>query len=355
MTRTLAHALQSICKKNEWGFTVSSLYDADSDLMPQYLPPQSFKGFGNNRMRFILKSVFYARKPKVVILSHINLAIIGLLIRVMNPKCQVWLVGHGIEVWYKLPFHKTLLLKKCHKILCVSNFTKDQIIKQHHINPAKCEVLNNAVDPFMKLPKKFTKPGYLLDRYGLTASTPVIFTLTRLASTEQYKGHDMVIKAIGKLKKTFPDIKYILAGKYDALEETRVKKLINDFGVAEHVVLTGFISEQEVADHFLLADIFVLPSKKEGFGLVFIEALACGLPVICGNADGSIDAILNGELGKAINTDDLEELENAITGYLTLPLTISRRKFLQDKCIQNFNEHLYIDKLSSMLTNTATK
>jgi phosphatidylinositol alpha-1,6-mannosyltransferase len=351
MTRTLAHSLYGVSKKNGWRFNVSSLYDTGTDLMPQYLPPQNFEGFNNNRIRFISKSILGARKHNVVILSHINLAIIGLFIRAINPKCQVWLIGHGIEVWYKLPVHKKFLLKNCHKILCVSNFTKQQIIKQHHIEPAKCVVLNNAIDPFMKLPKKFAKPDYLLNRYGLTASTPVVFTLTRLASTEQYKGHDMVIKAISTLKKTFPDIKYILAGKYDDLEKIRVQKLIAGFGVTNNVILTGFITEDEVSDHFLLADIFVLPSKKEGFGLVFIEALACGLPVICGNADGSIDAILNGELGKAINTDNQNELEEAVTTYLTVPLTISKRKYLQDKCLQNFNEQLYIDKLNNLILN----
>jgi len=92
------------------------------------------------------------------------------------------------------------------------------------------------------------------------------------------------------------------------------------------VILTGFIDESEFADYFLLADLFVLPSKKEGFGIVFIEAMAYGLPVICGNADGSIDAICNGELGKAVNADDPAELEDAITGYLDEPLTAAARR-----------------------------
>jgi len=99
---------------------------------------------------------------------------------------------------------------------------------------------------------------------------------------------------------------------------------------------------------FLLADLFVLPSKKEGFGIVFIEALACGLPVICGNADGSLDAIRNGELGVAINVEDLDQLEQAIDESLKKPLTAEKRKTLQQQCLQYFNEKDYIISLQKL-------
>ncbi len=92
-------------------------------------------------------------------------------------------------------------------------------------------------------------------------------------------------------------------------------------------------------------------AKREGFGIVFIEALACGLPVICGNADGSIDAIRNGELGTAINTDDEQELEDCITNHLAQPLTLEKRKHLKDTCLRYFNEQNYIDSLQQMLIN----
>jgi len=117
------------------------------------------------------------------------------------------------------------------------------------------------------------------------------------------------------------------------------------------VILTGFLEESELPDYFLLADLFVLPSKKEGFGIVFIEALACGLPVICGNADGSTDAILNGELGKAIDADNLEELERAIVGYLETPLESNQRVSLQHRCLSHFNESQYMNKLEKLIKN----
>jgi phosphatidylinositol alpha-1,6-mannosyltransferase len=348
MTRTLAHSLHLLAERNHWNFKLWSAYDANSDLMDQYLPAGKFTGLGANRIAFVLKTLTAAKKPDVVIISHINLALIGLLIKTINPKCKVWLIAHGIEVWRPLSILKKTFLNRCDKVICVSNFTRQQMISRHHTPPVICEVLNNAVDSFIKLPVTFTKPEQLLKRYRLTADTPVLFTLT-LASTEQYKGHDQVIKVISALKSKFPGIKYILAGQYDHKEEIRIRNLITAARVEEQVILTGFIEEAEIADHFLLADLFVLPSKKEGFGIVFIEALACGLPVVCGNADGSIDAICNGKLGKAVNAENLVELENAISNYLEHPLTQAGRANLQQECLSQFNENDYIKKLEKLL------
>ncbi len=349
MTRTLAHSLYLLSQKENWDFKLWSAYDSNKDLMPQYLPAANFRGFNINRATFVLKTIFSTTKPDVIIISHINLAIIGVLIKALNPKCKVWLIAHGVEVWRPLSPVQNLFLKRSDKIICVSNFTKQQMISRHKTDRGICSVLNNAVDPFMKLPVTFDKPVNLLKRYHLTKETPIIFTLTRLASTEQYKGHDQVIKVIAKLKDKFPGLKYILAGQYDHKEEIRIQKLISSNKVDEHVILTGFIEEAELADHFLLADLFVLPSKKEGFGIVFIEALACGLPVICGNVDGSVDAICNGELGTAISPEDLAGIEKAITEYLKTPLTEDKRQYLQNQCLLHFNEADYMKKLKNLL------
>jgi phosphatidylinositol alpha-1,6-mannosyltransferase len=349
MTRTMAHSLHKICTKNNWTFNLSSLYDTDDDLMPEYVPAANFKGYAYNRPLFVLKMVLAAKKNDIIILTHINLAIVGLLSKIVNPKCEIWLIAHGIEVWRPLSFHKRLILKYAGKIICVSNYTKQQMFKWHQTEPSKCYVLNNAVDPFITLSDDFNKPEYLLNRYSLNKNDIVLFSLTRLSSTEKYKGHDRVIEAIAHLKTKFPNIKYVLSGKFDQKEELRIKQLVADAGVEGQVLLTGFIKESELTDHFLLADLFVLPSKKEGFGIVFIEALACGLPVICGDADGSVDAIRNGELGTAINADTPVELEDCISQHLANPSTPAQRKHLQQKCLEYFNEDQYIKNLEYLI------
>ncbi|MCC8425717.1 glycosyltransferase family 4 protein [Mucilaginibacter sp. UR6-11] len=351
MTRTLAHALQHIASHNNWQFKLWSAYDADEDLMPQYLPKENFRGFNAKRFSFIIKALKIAAVSDVLIISHINMSIIGLMAKLINPKCQVWLIAHGIEVWRPLSVIKKLFLNRCNKIICVSNFTRQEMIRWHSINADKCLVLNNSVDSFMKLPLTFARPQKLLYRYQLTKDNLILFTLTRLAATEQYKGYEQVIKILHKLKAKLPSVKYILSGPYDDVEEDRLKQLIAKYQVQDQVILTGFIDENELTDHFLLADLFVLPSKKEGFGIVFIEALACGLPVICGNVDGSLDAIRNGELGEAVNPDDLTQLENTLEKHLKTPLTLQMRQNLQQQCLQYFNEDQYIRKLQQLLNN----
>lgn len=352
MTRTLAHSLYHLSKQQRWDFGLWSVYDSRYDLMRQYLAPENFVGFGRNKLKLGVDTLSKATRSDIVILSHVNLALIGFMIKLLNPRCQVWMVAHGIEVWRPLTLVKKLFVRRyCDKFICVSAFTRDQMMKWHNADPGKCIVLNNAVDPFIKHPEEFEKPEYLLNRYSLNIENQVLFTLTRLASSEQYKGYEQVIKAVSRLKNRFPGIRYILAGPYDDAEEMRIKELIKVCRVEDNVILAGFLEERELADYFLLADLFVLPSKKEGFGIVFIEALTCGLPVICGNADGSVDAIRNGELGTAINVNDLDELEKTIVTYLETPLTVAKREQLQKTCLSYFNEKHYRETLLQLITD----
>jgi asparagine synthase (glutamine-hydrolysing) len=349
MSRTMAHVLQKIAQGKQWMFSFWSGYDTNSDLDVTYASSNNFKGFNKKRSLFAARAVQEGIQSDIIILSHINLASIGCAIKFLKPKSKVFLIAHGIEVWRPLNLLKKRIVNSCDKIICVSNFTRQKMIDMHGADPAKCEVLNNTLDPAINLPVNFIKPDYLLNRYKLNSDNQIIFTLTRLASTEQYKGYEQVIKAVSHLKYQFPNIKYILSGKYDKQEAYRINRLIGHYGVEEQVIVTGFINETELEDHFLLADLFVLPSKKEGFGIVFIEALACGLPVICGNEDGSLDAIRNGELGTAVNVDNIKELEDAIIANLKTPLTASHRGHLQAKCLEYFNAVNYKNELEKML------
>lgn len=294
--------------------SVVSVCDTCSD--GRYNKHCSFVGFLNNKARSVLHVLRSAFKHDILVLGHINLAAVGLLVKFINPRCKLVVIGHGIDIWDRFWFIKRLCLQKADLILAVSNYTKNQIVIRNNIDPKKIRLFPNTIDPYFRIPAVFDKPEYLLRRYNLKPGQKIIFTLSRLVSSEQYKGYDLVIAALPAVLKTYPGTVYLLAGKHDAAEKSRIEKLLRLHQAEKNVILTGFVDEAEVADHYNLADIFIMPSRKEGFGIVFLEALACGTAVIGGNQDGTVDALRNGSLGKLINPTKVTEIASAILSLL---------------------------------------
>lgn len=291
-----------------------SMYDAV--VNEKYFSKQRFRGFSGSRVWFVLYAVFSSFKFDKIILGHINLAPVGWLIRKINPKAEIILIAHGIEVWEKQANFKAKLLKLANEIWCVSHFTKTKMTESNPgINPEKVSIFPNTIDEHFSLPDKFEKPEYLLKRYNLTPRQKIILTVTRLSSSEKYKGYDNVIKVLAKL--TDPDIRYIMGGKADEAEMSRVENLIKQYNAESLVNMTGYIKDEELTDHYLLADVFIMPSKGEGFGIVFIEAMACGCKVIAGNKDGSTEALQHGALGTLIDPDDPGQIEAALRSALS--------------------------------------
>ncbi|MET4083639.1 phosphatidylinositol alpha-1,6-mannosyltransferase [Pedobacter sp. UYP30] len=331
-------------------FKMLSLCDKTSDLDLRYCAAENFLGFESNKLRFTIMAFREALTCETIILSHINLLIIAVLIKQFSPKKRIILIAHGIEVWRDLSKWKTNFLRKQVEIWAVSNFTAKALIENHHIDKKSIVVLNNCLDPFFKLPTTFEKPTYLLKRHLLEKQQPVLLTVSRLSSDELYKGYDLIIESLKNILPTFPDLKYVLAGKCDVKEKKRILTLIKKNELQEQVLLLDFISDDELADYFLLADLFIMPSKKEGFGIVFIEAAACGCTVMAGNQDGSTDALLNGDLGILINPADLSEMEASILKFLKNKKKEANAKMIQDKCIDHFSYTIYKNNVLELLS-----
>ena len=294
--------------------SVASMYDDAADQ--SYSGDQPFYGSNGNRIRFVYSAFVKALRQDVIILGHLNLALIGVLLKFFSPKKKLVVVCHGIEVFTPVSGLKKRVLQQADRILAVSTYTKNQLIEQQQIPADKITVFPNTIDPFFQLPGAFSKPVYLQQRYGIAEDEKVIFTLTRLNSREGYKGYDTLISVLPKLVQQGVRFKYILAGKADAVELKRMQALIKMLQLEAHVVLPGFIVDEEVIDHYLLADVFAMPSKGEGFGIVYIEAMAWGLAVIAGNKDGSTEALQFGQLGTLVDPDNAEEVGDALVRVL---------------------------------------
>jgi glycosyltransferase involved in cell wall biosynthesis len=334
--------LQDISKDGTLKYESYSAFDEEPDL--RYVDAESYLGFKGNRFSFAFKSIKSALKSNVVILGHINLAPIGLIIKLVKPQVKIILIAHGVEVWDKLAFIKNIFLKRVDLILAVSSFTKNKIIEKQNIKEEKIAILNNTLDPFFKIPEKFEKPEYLLKRYNLDKEIKILLTVGRINNEEGRKGYDKVIEILPEVVNQKSNLVYILAGKFDKTEKQSVMKLVEEKRVQNNFIMPGFIEDEELTDHYLLADVFVMPSTQEGFGIVFLEALVCGLPVIAGNKDGSVEALMNGKLGMLVDPDNTDEILKSVISTLENPIVNN-----QVAALEHFGFNQFKKKLRAIL------
>ncbi len=343
----MGKALYEESLRNNGVVQVCSMYDRQRDAFNNaYFPAENFRGYGINKFLFIKDMVQAGSGVDTVVLSHINLLLIGWIIKKVSPSTRLILLAHGIEIWYPLTRRKRNMLYSCNVVLAVSHYTQNKIAEMHQVSTAKSAVLNNCLDPYLPLPSLQKKNEILLQKYGFGINDFVLMTLTRLSSKERYKGYDKVIGAMAKLKASHPNIKYLLAGSYDKEEKVFVETMIAEADLQRSVVMTGYLQDEELEDNFAISDAYVMPSRKEGFGIVFIEAMYYGLPVIAGNIDGSSDALLNGQLGQLVNPGSIDEIAAAIENIITDQKAFSPNREL---LMKHFSYEAYKQKLKDLM------
>lgn len=262
---------------------------------------------------FATQALWWAmrEKPSLIITSHLHFSPLA---RYLKRWFQIpyWTIAHGIDAWGVKSRSICDALQEADLVLSVSNYTQDRLLKEQQLDRRRVGILPNTLDPrnFVIRPK----PSHLLMRYGLRSEQPLLLTVARLDSHERYKGYDTVIRALPKIRETLPDVHYLLVGK--GKDSTRVAELIRTLNLERNVTLVGYVPDEELCDYYNLCDVFTMPSKKEGFGIVFLEALACGKPVLAGNQDGSVDALCYGKLGVLIDPDQTEEIARILTQML---------------------------------------
>jgi glycosyltransferase involved in cell wall biosynthesis len=293
------------------------------------------------------------RRPELVIATHINFAPAAYRLKQLTG-IPFWAVAHGVDAWN---IQNTAVQKSLHHadlILPVGVYTRDRLISEQRLDPAKLAVLPNTFD--LDRWKIAPKPQYLLDRYHLTDRQKIILTVARLDSTEQYKGYDQILQALPEIRTQIPDVHYLLVGK--GTDRPRIEQTISDLHLHDCVTLAGFISDEELCDHYNLCDVFAMPSKGEGFGIVYLEALACGKPTLGGDQDGAIDALYHGELGILVNPDDLEEITQSLIQILhgthPHPL-IYQPEALRRKTIEYFGFEQFQKTLGRYLSESNNK
>jgi glycosyltransferase involved in cell wall biosynthesis len=344
--RVAGKAFMEYSSGKEEPLQIISLYDAAGSDPQPYFPTSVFRGLGAKRISFVIQAWRRGIKSRVVVLSHVNLLMPGYLIKIFSPQTKLILIAHGIEVWRPFPFLKRRFLKKVDLIVPVSSFTRDKMKSLFHLPDKKFRVINNCLDPFLAPPADGKARIEWRKEFQIADADMVLMTLSRLSVSERTKGYDKVLYAIRDLKTDLPFITYLFVGKYEEAEKNRLENLARELGLEGRLIFTGFVRDQELSFYYNMADIYIMPSEKEGFGISFIEAMYYGLPVIAGNRDGTKDALLNGRLGTLIDPESQEEITGAIR-----KLAVNLYAFRPDRELlqRNFNFSLYKKAWGSVL------
>lgn len=276
---------------------------------PDDLPPGvGVRSTGGGMRTFVQAAFAAADGVDAVFCGHLHLAPVAAAVALRAGVPWVLLV-HGIEAWgpphwpaTQRPLTMRLTLataRQAARVVAVSELTRGRFAARARLDPARTTVVPNSVDA-----SQFgtgSPRADLLERYGLAGRT-ILLTMARLSATERYKGLDETIAALPALTETHPDIAYLICGDGD--DRPRLESMAASLGVGDRVVFAGYVPEDEKADHLRLADAFVMPGRGEGFGIVYLEALACGVPVVASALDASREAVRDGALGVVVTPDD---------------------------------------------------
>lgn len=217
----------------------------------------------------------------------------------------------------KLRRLKKLVLRNATLIFPVSNFTKHKLIEMG-ILPEKIVIIPNGVNHERFHPK--VDPSLVKQKYVLEGKR-VILTVARL---DKHKGHEFVLRALRhRIIKKFPDTVYLIVG--DGPERNNLKSLVRNLDLSKNVIFTGFVEDSELPAFYNSCDVFVMPSWEipgrtdliEGFGVAYLEANACGKPVIGGRSGGVSDAIVDGQTGLLVEPTNTEEISETICKLLS--------------------------------------
>lgn len=272
----------------------------------------TIQGFKRRKIQFVLSVLAAALRTRLAYIGHPNLASLGLLLRLLRPSARYWVATYGIDVWEPMPLLRRLGLRLAYAVIALSKFTSEKMAVAQKLNPGKITVLPPALDPgFLRTDGAVTRPKPPIP------SGKVLLTVARLAASEQYKGMETVVRALPTVLKVVPDTYYVVVG--DGNDRLQLERLAQQIGVAGHVLFTGVKIGDELASYYEACDIFVMPSRKEGFGVVFLEAMACSKPVIGGNHGGTPEVVIDGATGFLVEYGDVNALADRIIRLLHDP------------------------------------
>lgn len=307
-------------------------------------------------LAYLWKAFWIIKRYKIKLIHCDKVLPAGLvafyLCKFMGTPYIVYAHGEEVSLYLQHSYAKKKMrqvFNGANKIIVNSNFTKRMLIKMG-VKEEKPVIIHPGVDTSVFNPKVDSESVRL--KFNLENKL-VLLTVGRL---QKRKGQDMVIQAMPELCKLFPNLVYLIVG--DGKDKTFLQNLTRNLNMEERVIFAGEVVESELPFYYAACDVFIMANRQmqggdvEGFGLVFLEASACGKPVIGGNSGGVPDTIINGETGFLIDGTKKEEIVNAVNELFrnrekANEMGKNGREWVVD---QNFNWDSIYDRIKSLET-----
>lgn len=264
-------------------------------------PVRQYRAFGSSRAAMLGAAASTRDSVDLVFTTHIGLGPVGRLLRRGGGELVQFL--HGVEAWRRLPVHQRAGLAATSGLLSNSAFTRDRFLGY---NPE-----------YRGIPSRVTWLGLPLDiepqgDCSVPQSAPRALIVGRMCGQERYKGHEELLGVWGHVRRFFPDACLDIVGDGNARPalEARAERLGHLRTGA--VRFWGRVSFDELRARYREASVFVMPSRGEGFGIVYLEAMANGKPCIASLDDAAREVIVQDETGLLVRYGDREGLAAAL-------------------------------------------
>ncbi len=277
--------------------------DVQTGLKRDGLAAELSHGCSRGKVTFVRRALEYARDCDVVVCGHIAQLPVAWLARQLNPRLRYYLIAHGIEVWRPFSAPEKTALRGAERVLCVSDYTRRVLLGHCPLREGQAVVLHNALDPVFPI-----GPGR-----PLAECPPVILVVTRITWADRYKGVEHMIQAMPAILAEIPDARLRLVGRGD--DVPRLQAMVQELGIQAAVDFMGYVDDDQLKEEMRSCRLFALPSRKEGFGLVFLEAMAHGRPCLGANA-GGVPEVITPESGMLVEYGDVDAIAKASVSAL---------------------------------------
>lgn len=307
--RLTARALHEIALKRGWSASFLSLNDPRGrQVLHTGECEIPFNGFGRAKASFSLAALREARADtRIVLALHPHLAVPAAGMKLLRPSIKSVVFSHGVEVWTRLPWLRRRALLFSDLALVPSRFTAEGLVQIQNVPQVKIRRLAWPLNP--EFAGLATRASDLPLPQGFPQGR-VILSVGRWLASERYKGADELIQATSQLQSSIPDSHLAIVGGGDDLP--RLKQLAAGLGISNRVSFLQAKSQEELAGCYARTEVFALPSTGEGFGFVFLEAMAFAKPVVGVAFGGITDLIEDGINGLLVPPRDAQRLGQAL-------------------------------------------